>query len=220
MAQSTYKQGSATLTVFLDPVCFELSQGSYVLQQKLLSALERFGLRLEEIHETGSFSGPANWALSMRFWSYRAELQMKVNRYELTLLNPSRDELEEVTRIPQSIEEAINEWKSDVTMKSRHVVYYGHYEVPNGFQALTSRFTGGIPEQLGTVTGNGLSLYVKDPSFTGEGTVVLDKSVLVPDGLFLTTRCSFDHEFDLRQSVGNFYAFLTRVLELFDLRDK
>ncbi len=216
MAQPTYKQGSVTITAFFDRVLFELSQGSYLLQEKLFATLENHGLKLEEIQVENAFAGPGNWSLSMKFLSFRAELLLKVDRYEITLLNPGLGERDVITNILQSIEGAIKVC-NEVAMKARHFVYFAHYDVPGGFQSITSRFAANLPDGLGDVTGHGLSLYLREPSFSDEATVVLDKSITVPQGLFLTMRCSFKSEFDLERSAGNFYTYLTKVLGVFDL---
>jgi hypothetical protein len=217
MAQPMLKQGSVAITGVLDRVLFQLAQGSHLLQQKLFRSLQEFGLRLEDMQEAGAFSGPANWSLSMRLLSFRGELVIRVDRYDLSVLNPAPEEGDLLRKMLESIEAALMSSTDDVGIKNRHFAYHGHNEIPEGYQSVTSQFVPHVPDALGSVTGTGVSFYMTDSSLPGEASVVLDRSILVPNGLFVTARCTFGSDFDLGPSFANFYSYLTKALGVFGL---
>ncbi len=69
-----------------------------------------------------------------------------------------------------------------------------------------------LPENLGSLTGQGVGLYFTSPLFSRQSNVVLDKSLILDEGLFVQVRGGFDADaFDLATSIDNFQTYLHQI---------
>jgi len=208
--------GSLVFTAAFAEAAFELPQSSHHLQEALFRALSPLGLQVENIQQVGAFAGPGNWSLSLSFLSFRAALKVGVTAAEVTFLNPSRGDSDVLKTVFRSLESALNQ--TLITIDTRHLIFHGHFRLPSGYRSVMTRFSGPSPAGLGELSGSGVGFYFQDPLFSDEASVVLDKSALVQDGLYVQTRCQFaSSAFDLDTALNNYAAYLDRVMNLLGL---
>lgn len=219
MNMAFYRSGSLISTAIFQEPALELKVNSCSLQKALFKALHELDLRLENIQEAAAFPSPSNWQISMSFLSFRASLQVRVDGFEVTFLNPAMNDAAVIKDALKRVESAFSCAQPEIKVVRRDLVSHAHFQVPDGgYRTVTQRYWGPSPEGLGDLSGQGVGLYFRSPLFSDEAGVVLEKSILIEDGLYVQTRCRFDTStFDLEVSFDNFQSYLQRVIEVLRL---
>lgn len=219
MEAPAYHSGSLAFTsTFREPV-FGLSRDGHLLQQSLFRALREFGLGLEDMDETGALQGAGKWSLSAPFLSHDANLRVDVGAFDVTFLGSTPSA--RVHEVVRAIEGAVVDTLPGIELARRGGVYQGHMALPGkDYHGKAGPFWGTYPEGLGELAAQGMGYYFRSALFSGESSIVVDKSVVVPGGLFLQVRCGFDVEdFELEDVLANFHGYLVSVGRAFGLSD-
>lgn len=223
MESSNFKEGTLSVAGSFAAPVFRLTQDSHDLQAELYSRLKPYGLVLDQIEENGAYSGPAGWSLVMRFLGFQAQLWIKVGGYELTLSSITLESVDEgLPAILDAIEGAIRSSIENESIEHRAFRFYGHFSLDGGYEAFIERLKFTPPKELESLKLSGASFVLTDPS-TGvvNTTVILEKSIRVPEGLFLNAGCLVDsHEDDLPSISERFRSYLVDVLCAFGLAAK
>ncbi len=212
----SYRSGSLMGTsLFRDPV-FELTSNSHSLQGELFESFREFDLKLENIQETAAVPTPANWQLYMSFLSFRASVRVKVDGFELTFLNPQMNDAAIIKDVWKRAESAFASALRETRVVRRDLVLHAHFEIPDGgYRTITQRYWGPSPDGLGELSGQGVGFYLRNPLFSDEASVVLEKSILIEDGLYVQTRCGFDAgTFDLETMATHFTSYVRKLIEV------
>ena len=214
MEMPFYRSGSLISTAIFQEPAFELKENSCSLQKALFKTLRELDLRLENIQEAAAFPSPGNWQISMSFLSFRASLRVRVDGFEVTFLNPAMNDAPVLKDALKRIESAFSCALPEINVVRRDLVLHAHFEIPDGYRTVTQPYWGPYPEGLGDLSGQGVGWYFRSPLFSGEAGVVLEKSILIEDGLYVQTRCRFDTStFDLEASFDSFQSYLQKVVE-------
>jgi len=214
METPVYRSGLFAFTSSFQEPIFELYRSGVALQRALLTELREFGFGMRDIgdmEETGADILPAQWRFSASLLPLRANLEVRLDGVDLSFLdNPFADTR---VRVVHALDRAIATAVPQFQPARRSLTYQGHFELSTeAYDELTRPLSGTIPDTFGTLVAQGVGFYVRDPLFSGEGVIVLDKSVLVNPGLFVQIRCEFDiDDFDLHQALANFEKHLTNI---------
>lgn len=219
METPVYHSGSLSFTAgFAEPV-FELAHAGPALQRAVFHALRDFEMDLAGLQEIGTQAGPASWHLSVSFLSFRANLEVRVSGFKVTFLNKLAREAALLEKVLLAVESAVLRAAPHASVSQREFVHQVHCQVTgSGLQERIPPCPGTLPAPLGDPAGNGIALYFTDPSFSGPSNVVLDRSALLDQGLFVQVGCGFDAtSFDLCTSFRNFQSYLATVDRAFHL---
>lgn len=223
MSSTEFIQGALTVTVSFRQPAFQLTQQSHSLQQALYEQLSGVDstLFLANFREEGAFSGPTSWLLSVGLLSNTATLRVRAYEYELFVSNPTYADKDLLKVVLHAVEASFGKALPAVRFKKRFVALFAHYAFSEGtYASMIQPFLGNVPEGVGDCMSRGVSFYVADSLFTDQGTVVVDKSAIVDDGLFLQIRCGFDAGgFDLSTALGNYDQYVRKVTNSLGLGD-
>lgn len=124
-----------------------------------------------------------------------------------------------IKQVLQGIEQVVLQAAPSVSVAQRELVQQIHCKLSGrGIRERIPPYSGNVPEELGIVAGQGIGLYFTSSLFSGQTGVVLDKSAVLDEGLFVQVRCRFDAEsFDLNTSCDNFQMYLSTLDRAFQL---
>lgn len=198
---------------------FELAHAGPVLQRSVFHALRDFDMDLAGLQELGAQAGPAGWHLSVSFLSFRATLEVRVNGFKVTFLNELARDAALVDNVLLAVESAVLRAVPHTSLSQREFLHQAHCQATDDvLQERIPPCTNALPAALGDPAGHGIALYFTSPSFSGPSNVVLDRSALLDQGLFVQVRCGFDAaSFDLGTSFRNFQSYLAVVDRSFHL---
>jgi hypothetical protein len=205
-----YASGSRSITVVFDEPAFELAYAGPRLQRSLYLALQDVDLPGLEI---GDAIRPAQWHLSASFLSFAARLSVRLNGFEVSFLNERSREPVLIKKMLHAIETSVLQFAAHASPSQREFLHQAHCKLTHaGVREKVPCQVRDLPETLGSLTGHGVGLYFTSPLFSHQANVVLDKSLILDEGLFVQVRCGFDADaFDLATSSDNFQTYLHQI---------
>lgn len=210
MERPVYASGSRSITVVFVEPAFELAYAGPKLQRSLYLALQDADLLGLEI---GDAIKPAQWYLSVNFLSFTARLSVRLNGFEVVFFNERSREPALIKQVLHAIETTVLELVPNTSPSQREFLHQAHCKLTSaGVREKIPCSVRDLPERLGSLTGQGVGLYFTSPLFSRQANVVLDKSLIVEEGLFVQVRCGFDADaFDLTTSIDNFQTYLDEI---------
>lgn len=210
MEPPVYASGSRSITVVFEEPAFELAYAGPRLQRSLYRVLQDVDLSGLEV---GDAARPAQWHLSLNFLSFAARLSVRLNGFEVVFLNESSREPVLIKNVLRAIESSVLELVSNTSPSRREFLHQAHCKLTSdGVREKIPCSVRDLPEHLGNLAGCGVGLYFTSPLFSRQANVVLDKSLVVEEGLFVQVRCGFDADaFDVTTSIDNFQTYLDQL---------
>ena len=216
----TFHSGSLVVTASFTEPAFELAHAGPMLQRHIFQALRDHEIDMPGFQETAMPSGPGNWNLAVSFLGFRASFKLHVANFQVTFVNKEilRDGAL-IKRVLHAIEHAILQVVPAAGLAQRELVQQVHCTLSNrGIQDRIPSYAGILPEELGDPVGQGVALYLESPLMSAPAGVVLDRSALLDEGLYVQLRCQFDADaFDLATTCDNFQTYLRRMDHAFHL---
>ncbi|HWN66355.1 MAG TPA: hypothetical protein VNM90_01885 [Haliangium sp.] len=214
-----FHSGSLSYTADFSEPAFELMHAGPVLQRHVFLALRDFEIDPALMQEIATPIGPSYWNLSAGFLGLRASLKLHVGNIQVTFISDLVRDAALVKKVLHSIEHAVLQVVPTVSFAQRQIVQQVHCRLSmQGVHERISPYTGGMTEELGIPAGRAAGFYFTSPLFTGEAAVVLDKSAVLDQGLYVEVRCRFHADsFDLVTSCDNFQSYLAKVDHAFHL---
>lgn len=163
--------------------------------------------------------GPGNWNLSVNFLGFRASFKLQVGNFQVTFVNEILQKGALIKQVLHAIEQAVLQVVPAAGFTQRELVQQIHCKLSNqGIHDRIPSYAGILPEELGEPIGQGVALYLKSPLMSAPAGVVLDRSALLEEGLYVQLRCQFDADaFDLATACDNFQTYLRRIDSAFHL---
>ena len=220
MSDDAYKQRELIVSGYFDEPVFKLSQSSHALQSALFKTLKPYGLSLDSIQgiqEVGAYSGPSGWSLSIGLLQYAAQLQVSVQRYEISVpMFLGNVPITDLSTMLSAIEETVGKEITPVEVVKREVTLLIHYQVHPAF-TIEEKFGVTACDSLGIVNGAAISLQLQDPLIDGGVTVSFERSLLYNNAVFVRLRGAFDaRQRATHESVDNLTTFLSRVVDFIE----
>lgn len=214
-----FHSGSLVFTASFNEPAFELAHAGPMLQRCVFQALREHEIDLLGWQETVMPSGPGNWNLSVNFLGFRASLKLQVGSIQVTFVNEILREGALMKQVLHTIEQVVLQAVPSVRVAQRELVQQIHCGLSSrGIRERIPPYSGSIPEELGIPAGQGVGFYFTSALFSGQTGVVLDKSAVLDEGLFVQVRCGFDAaSFDLTTSCDNFQTYLATLDRAFRL---
>jgi hypothetical protein len=216
----TFHSGSLIVNAGFTEPAFELAHAGAVLHRHLFHALRDYEMDWSGLQEIVMPVGPGNWNLSVNFLGFRASFKLHVGDFQVTFVNEMLREIALIKEVLHAIEHAVLQVVPTAGFAQRELVQQIHCKLSNqGIQDRIPSYAGILPEELGAPIGQGVALYFTSPLMSAPAGVVLDRSALVDEGLYVQLRCRFDADtFDLATSCDNFQTYLTRIDRAFHLQ--
>jgi hypothetical protein len=214
-----FHSGSLSYTASFAEPAFELAHAGPALQRHVFRALRDFEIDVAGMQESVVPAGPANWNLSASFLAFRASLKLQVSNIQVTFISDTVRDAMLIKKVLHSVEHAVLQVVPTASFALRELVQQIHcrLSIP-GIQERILPYAGGVPEELGVPAGRAAGFYFTSPLFSGEAGVVLDKSVILDQGLYVEVRCRFQAgAFDLATSCDNFQSYLAKIDHAFRL---
>jgi hypothetical protein len=217
-----YRLGSLACTASLAEPAFHFGHQSLDLQRALFRNLRMFDPKINDITETVSPSGVAKWSLTLAIPAVQGlrpglNFFANVSGVATTFLTPGRD-VSAAAAVLDSVESAVREVLSETQIYSREFTFHAHLSLPPAaYQALTAPFLKESPQGLDTPSAHGVSFYFdKSNSGGGASALILDRSAIIPGGLFFQVQSRFEAG-ELAPSFSNFLSLLERAIEATNL---
>jgi hypothetical protein len=208
------------VTTFSEPA-LALPYAGATLQRAVFLALRDYGLDLAGLQESKVHTGPTGWFLSASFLSFAAELKVRVDGLEVNFISEHPQEIGSRKPVLDAIERAVLQADGHASASRRVLIRQTHCELSDeGVRERIPPPVRSFPDSLGAPAGQAIGLYFTDSLlFSGRANIVLDRSAVLDQGMFVQVRCEFDaDQYDLMTSIDNFHECLSLIEEAFDLR--
>ena len=171
---------------------FELVGSFATLLGRLHARLATFGLRPGDLKlEPGQ--GLADSALACSLPGLNAVVRVRVERVEANFLELRRVTQDQVAGIILQAVGAVQDLLPQVSFKSHSIGLSAHGLFEDiVYEDFIQRYAPKSPEDLGPALGRGVVCYYGPEEERDSSLVVLDKSLLVPGGLYLRTHFSLN----------------------------
>lgn len=205
------RQADLAYYAALDPPSFDLAGRWVELQSAMYARLRRFKLRLSDIKVESSNPNPGDLSIVCWMFNYGALARYRLDRVEVWSNRPRvaqdtglvKDIIEQTMGVLRSVSPA-----SQVTVHTVNVTVHGVLTRQDSAAARIASYVTKRPEGLPPLTPSGVSFLCEFPSGQGQGSIILERSALVPDGALL--RVMSDHEGSLSEAEA-----VDRAIEFF-----
>jgi hypothetical protein len=212
-----YRFGSFSSSARFEEPVFRFGEKSLLLQRALFRNLRTLMPKLEDVRETkDSPGGAAHWSLTLSLppgINFRATTQ-GIETTFLNLQNLRAEVLPAVKSVLEQVEESVVAVLPEkVQFSDREFIFNAHFALgPGEYATFTAPFRRDPPKELGLEYAHGMSFYFRSDSGP-ESDLIIDRSVLVPEGLFFQVKSRFSGAVpDLRSSFQTFHAFLAQAI--------
>jgi hypothetical protein len=207
-----YRLGSLICSASFAEPAFHVSRQSFGLQTALFRSLRPFGPKINDLTENVSTQGAARWSLTLAIPAVSGvrpglNFSADASGFTTTFLAPGRA-VSGAMAVLESLEAAVREALPDTQIGLREFTFGAHLDLPpSAYQTLTEPFLKPPPQGLGAPSAHGVSFYFGETS-----ALVLDRSVIIPGGLFFQVRSRVDSG-DLDSGFADFLSLLERGIE-------
>lgn len=172
---------------------FALFRDTAELLQHLFRRLEPHGLSLGDLrveHGTGSV---ADFHVLVSLFNFAMTIRVRVERVEVVFSRLRKEHVQGFKAAAVSALTAIREHRPDLTFRAFNLglALHGRPEGVSSKEYL-SRFASNAPTDFGPVTANGAVFYYGPDADRLLGSLTLDASALVPDGVYLRIQVTWD----------------------------
>jgi len=172
----------------LDPPAFDLGEHWGALQSAIYAHLRRFKLRLGDIKVESSTSNPGDLSVACWMLNYGAVARYRLDRVELWSNNQhvaddtdlAADMVAQAMAVIRSVSPDVH-----VAMHSTNVALHGSLTAQGEVAARIGSYVTKRPDGPPSLTPSGVSFRCEFPEGRGQGSIILERSALVPDGAFV-----------------------------------
>lgn len=170
----------------LEPPVFDLGARWVELQTAIYTHLGRFKLRLADIKVEGATSNPGDVSVACWILNYGAVVRYRLDRVEAWSNSPRL--AEDTALTGEIVNEAMQVLRiaspnAKIVMHSVNVALHGI--VAEETAARVASYVTRTPDGSPSLIPSGVSFLCEFPSGEGQGSIVLERSALIPGGMFL-----------------------------------
>jgi hypothetical protein len=172
----------------LDPPAFDLAEHWGALQSAIYAHLRRFKLRLSDIKVESATSNPGDLSVACWMFNYGALARYRLDRVEVWS-NSQRvaddtdlaaDMVAQAMAVLRSVSPGVH-----VALHSTNVALHGSLPDQSRVAARIASYVTKQPDGPPSLTPSGVSFLSEFPEGRGQGSIILERSALVPDGAFV-----------------------------------
>ena len=200
----------------LDPPAFDVGERWGTFQSAIYDHLRRFKLRLSDIKVESATANPGDVSIACWMFNYGAVARYRLDRVEVwsnsQRVGHDTDLATEIVTETMAVVRRVSPG-SQVTAHSTNATIHGSL-VPQGeLAARIATYVTKRPEGPLPLTPSGVSFLCDFPEGRGQGSIILERSALVPDGALV--RVMSDHAGSLSERDA-----LTQAIEFFQASTK
>jgi hypothetical protein len=216
------EQSEVAYYAALDPPAFVLGERWAALQSAIYDQLRRFKLRLADIKIENTTANPGDFAIACWIFNYGAVVRYRLDRVEVWSnshrvgqdTSLAMDMVAQTMAVLRSVSP-----DSQVNAHSTNVTIHGLLPGQGDVAARIASYVTKRPEGPPSFIPSGVSFLSEFPDGRGQGSIILERSAVVPDGAFMRVMSehlgSLSEVEALNQAVEFFQASTARLgLEL------
>ncbi len=203
---------------FAKPLLSAWGTGQTILQG-LVEAFSPQGISLSNVRIEDGSRSLGEQAIVIQFGNW-ANYRFRMERVELNLVNFSEEQLSQASQILVAGERWIKTMTEQVSFESHQLTYVGHLSI----EGMTStELLVQLPHfklsGVGSDLGAGCVLHWYDPDRGWNGTLMLDHSQVIPDGLFaMFSVITKSQSLDYPSAIIESRRYFTDLLGQFELK--
>lgn len=172
---------------------FGLLRDGATLMDHLYRRLERYGLQLTDIRFERGGGTVGDHHFLVYLFNYWMTIRIRVRGIEIICSDLPRDLVVEFKAAILDVLGAVKDYKPDLSFRAYTVAVGLHAKLEGKpVQDYLATFVASIPKNLGPLTASGVVFYFGPEEGRLLSTVTADKSVVVPDGLFVRVHGMWD----------------------------